>query len=500
MDNPPRSAGAGSPPGGEPAGRPVRQSGGSWVRRNHAQPDGPIDRRTRRTDSFAGGRRRQRRHHGRAGRAVPVPGDDVRVAASRPRCCRRRSMPWSCRRLCSASSVRSRTAAIVAASTARRAGQDEHECGARPLDGRDVQVAAHRAGQLPGDRQPEARAVDPLVAGHPVEPLEDACAVFVGDAQAVVADREDRDGSVEPAGELHRSAGGRELQRIAEKVLQDLLDAPAVAAGGAQARWKLRSAAARNAAARSAPGDRGRAGRSRRPRRRRRRGCRLPDSSRDSSSRSPTSSSIEPTMSRLRSRNSRSTAGIVDVAGQDQLDIPAEARQRRAQLVRDRRHEPCPLDILRAQQSRARVRRRARRRSARSLRPRVGRRPPESAPPSRRRRPPRRSRSRARQSRCSGSRRTRSARRRRLGGRRPAMPRRRACRPHRVPRQDRSGPRLRRRQRRRRRGRHGRSRAPAASASDTRAGADAARSARDRGARASSHAASASAAAGSSSG
>ena len=143
---------------------------------------------------------------------------------------------------------------------------------------------------------------------------------------------------------------GRELQRIAEEVRQDLLDAAPVAGRGAEPRRKLRSEAhgrcdrdrrqvIEDALARSRP-----------PRTASTSRLRLPDSSRDSSSRSPTSSSIESTIVAAALEELALDGRVVDVAGEDQLEVPAEAGQRRAQLVGDRRHEPVALGVPRAQQ------------------------------------------------------------------------------------------------------------------------------------------------------
>ena len=75
----------GSLPGGEPAGRPVRQSGASWVGRNDAQPDGPIDRRTQ-PDGLVRWRPATAATSPRPGRTSGSgSGGDVRVAAPRPR-------------------------------------------------------------------------------------------------------------------------------------------------------------------------------------------------------------------------------------------------------------------------------------------------------------------------------------------------------------------------------------------------------------------------------
>ena len=54
-----------------------------------------------------------------------------------------------------------------------RARQDEDERGTGARHGRDIEVAAHLPGEIAGDRQAESGARDPLVAGDPLEPLED---------------------------------------------------------------------------------------------------------------------------------------------------------------------------------------------------------------------------------------------------------------------------------------------------------------------------------------
>ena len=59
----------------------------------------------------------------------------------------------------------------------RRPGQGQQERRTRLGHAGDDQVAAHRPGQVAGDRQAEARAGDPVVAGHPVEAFEDPIAV-----------------------------------------------------------------------------------------------------------------------------------------------------------------------------------------------------------------------------------------------------------------------------------------------------------------------------------
>lgn len=79
----------------------------------------------------------------------------------------------------------------------------------------------------------------PLVARHPIEPLEDPETVLVRDAETVVPHREDCDRSVEPAGQFHRPVGRTELQRIPDQVLEDLLHAAAVAPGREQPRGEV---------------------------------------------------------------------------------------------------------------------------------------------------------------------------------------------------------------------------------------------------------------------
>ena len=81
------------------------------------------------------------------------------------------------------------------------------------------------------------------------------------------------------------------------------------------------------------------AARPRRARTARSRGSSVPDSSRDSSSRSPTSSAIEPTIARLRSQEFALDVRVVDLAVEDQLEIAAQAGQRRPELVGDGRDE-----------------------------------------------------------------------------------------------------------------------------------------------------------------
>ena len=61
--------------------------------------------------------------------------------------------------------------------------------------------------------------------------------------------------------------------------------------------------------------------------------------SRDSSRRSPTSSLIDPTIARLRDQEVALDGRVVDLAAEDQLEIAAEAGQRRPQLVGDGRDE-----------------------------------------------------------------------------------------------------------------------------------------------------------------
>ena len=71
----------------------------------------------------------------------------------------------------------------------------------------------------------------------------------------------------------------------------------------------------------------------------------VPDSSWESSSRSPTSSAIASTMTRLRPMNSRSTPASSTLPVEDEVEIAVEAGQRRAQLVGDRGHEVGPLGV-----------------------------------------------------------------------------------------------------------------------------------------------------------
>jgi hypothetical protein len=89
---------------------------------------------------------------------------------------------------------------------ARRAGERQDEGGSATGHRGDVEVAAHPAGEVAGDRQTETRARNPLVAGQPVEPLEDASPLVRRDPVAVVPHDEQRDQAVHVALDLDGAA------------------------------------------------------------------------------------------------------------------------------------------------------------------------------------------------------------------------------------------------------------------------------------------------------
>ncbi len=75
--------------------------------------------------------------------------------------------------------------------------------------------------------------------GHPVEALEDPVAVVERDSRPVVANGQDGDEPVEPPLDLHVAARRRELQRVCREVRDDLLDAPPVAGRRPEARRQI---------------------------------------------------------------------------------------------------------------------------------------------------------------------------------------------------------------------------------------------------------------------
>ena len=116
--------------------------------------------------------------------------------------CRRRRSPPDDPLLEARLLARARRAAATAARSAGPAGRGRTRT--RPPAPTRRRGRRPSAGEVPGDRQAEARAGHALVAGEPLEPLEDPVPVARADAAAVVADDEHRDGAVEPARRARR--------------------------------------------------------------------------------------------------------------------------------------------------------------------------------------------------------------------------------------------------------------------------------------------------------
>src|SRR5262249_28046868 len=134
--------------------------------------------------------------------------------------------------------VRRRLVLLVRGSLAQRHEQREPAAPARLRF--DVDLTSEQAGDLPGDRQPEAGAAV-LARGRAVrllERLEDRMQLVLGDAHARVDDGEadhllctaqrlaaEADGRGRIADRQRDAAYVRELDRVREEVLQDLAEA-----------------------------------------------------------------------------------------------------------------------------------------------------------------------------------------------------------------------------------------------------------------------------------
>ena len=131
----------------------------SWISQRGATGGAPVGRRRPEAAS------RMSRRVATARRAAGVT-----PACSEPR--RARSQVGRSRRRRAARRRRRRS---PSAADMRPAGPGRTSTNARAdaRTARDVELAAHRARQIPRDRQAQAGAGDPLVVGHPVEALED---------------------------------------------------------------------------------------------------------------------------------------------------------------------------------------------------------------------------------------------------------------------------------------------------------------------------------------
>ena len=141
-------------------------------------------RAPRRSRSGAGSR--SSRSDGSA-RRRPLPGGRLirhrSSSPSRPTAAIARRTIRSSSSTSSSSSARQQRRLDLAGLGLGRSGQDEDERRAGPRHRRDVEVAAHLAGEVAGDRQAETGAHHPLVPDQPLEPLEDPAAILGRDAR-----------------------------------------------------------------------------------------------------------------------------------------------------------------------------------------------------------------------------------------------------------------------------------------------------------------------------
>ena len=165
------------------------------------------------------------------------------------------------------------------------------------------------AGEVAGDRQAKAGPRDTVVAGEPLEPLEDAGPVGSIDAAAVVADDEHRDRAVEAGHEVDRPTGRVNFKALPARFVRTCSTrrrspmADRSRGGSSVAEPDIALDRDRQQARSDRPVDSATENGSRSS-------SSAPDvQARVSSSRSPTRSLIEPTMVRLRVRKSRSTVG-----------------------------------------------------------------------------------------------------------------------------------------------------------------------------------------------
>ena len=186
------------------------------------------------------------------------------------------------------------------------------------------------------------------MVAHAIEPLEDPRPVVGFDAGPVVADRDDRDRSVRPAGELDPATIGPELEGVRREVGEDLLDPPPVAGRRMESRRRVGTKVdATIERDRQEAGGHGghhlgdREGRALELQRARFEARELEEVTDESRHRA----------------DDRATAleeltlhcGIADASLEDQVEVAGQSGQRRPQFVRHGRHESLALGLPRVQ-------------------------------------------------------------------------------------------------------------------------------------------------------